>query len=108
MLKRLGRREPVHHGVELGRRAPRGQQQPGLVLGEDAADRPEPADEVGLSWRYGRTLEARTLEAGSAARIASRRRAGSKPPHLACRSAPWRGIPCRRLSPRPRSEFFLN
>jgi len=38
---------PVHHGGEVGGRLCRGDEQPRLVLGEDAAGRPEPADDDG-------------------------------------------------------------
>ena len=41
----------VHHGVEVGRRACRGDEQPRLVLREDAAGRAEPGDDDGLRAR---------------------------------------------------------
>jgi hypothetical protein len=46
VLERQAAGPPGHHGVELVR-CPGGlDQQPGFVLGEDAARRPEPADDV--------------------------------------------------------------
>ena len=42
MFQRFTRNPPVHHGLQLGRRGVRSEQQPGLVLREDAARLPQP------------------------------------------------------------------
>ena len=54
LLERQTGHPALHHGVELIRGPCRGGEQPGLILGEDAAGHCEPGDNVGV--RYGSTL----------------------------------------------------
>jgi len=48
LLQRQARRPLLHHGVELIRGSGPGDEQPGLVFGEDAARGPEPGHDQGL------------------------------------------------------------
>ena len=66
MLKGLAGDPLVHHRVQLAGGPGRGDEQLGLVLGEDAARGPEPGDDQGISWPGYR----RILPAGTAVRTA--------------------------------------
>ena len=59
LLQRQARRPLLHHGVELIRGPGPGDEQPGLVFGEDAARGPEPGHDQGLIHAAGAGSEGR-------------------------------------------------